>query len=120
MLDKFNQWRWKLERRLIDDWRSAYKFSSVWIMSGSGIILVTWTADPDLIREIIPARWLHLVLAVVVLSGIIARITKKPDELRRPQTETRVWEPHLDYAGEPMQPGEFREPPPPPTNGATQ
>lgn len=84
MLDKFNRWRWALERRVIDDWRSAYKFSSVWIMSASGVILAAWTADPDLIREIIPARWLHLTLAVVVLSGIIARITKKPEPATPP------------------------------------
>lgn len=69
----------KIKARLIDDWQLAYKFASVKIMALSGVVLAAWAADPDLIREIIPPRYLHTVLALVILSGIVARITRKPD-----------------------------------------
>lgn len=69
-----------IKARLIDDAAKAWKFGSMQIMALAVMILGVWTADPDLIREIIPPRYLHLFLALVIISGMIARLHKKPDQ----------------------------------------
>lgn len=76
----FNQWRWALEKRMIANWQTAYKYLSVQLMALAGITLFAWTAYPDLIREIIPPRYLHLFLGLVLLAGIIGRVMKKADK----------------------------------------
>lgn len=64
-----------------------------------------------------PASPLKVLENIVRNHGLVAVQTHLDDTDYNDAIEaiaaarSRPWEPHLDYAGEPMQPGEFRDPP---------
>ena len=60
--------------KLIENWRSAWRFSSVWAMTAATAIQGAWIALPLGLRQALPS-WVPQVLAIIFLIlGIIARL----------------------------------------------
>ena len=63
--------------KLIDNWRDAWRFSSVWAMTAATAIQGAWIALPLDLRTTLPP-WLPQTIAIaLLLLGIFARIVKQ-------------------------------------------
>lgn len=67
----------RLDAHLIEDWRDAKRFVSMWIMAANGVVVAVWVAYPEIIRELLPAPYIKIFLAVLVVSSMFARLWKQ-------------------------------------------
>lgn len=66
--------------RLVDDWRSAWKWASMWLhVIGTTVLglFVLIPAMPKELQALIPAQWQAAVVAVWFIAGIAARLVKQ-------------------------------------------
>lgn len=64
--------------RLIDGWRGAWRFASVWV-SGAGFgVLTVWTLMPPAVRDVVPDLIEVLVGGLLFGAVFLARVTDQP------------------------------------------
>lgn len=62
---------------LIDNWRNAWRFASVWAMTAATALQGAWLALPDELRVLLPS-WLPHTTAIALLAlGVVARVVKQ-------------------------------------------
>lgn len=68
--------------RLIDNWRSIWRFFSVHMMTLAIAIQGTWMTLTDDIKNQLPKDTIHIVTIATLVAGIGGRILKqnKPDD----------------------------------------
>lgn len=64
--------------RLVDDWRDAWRFTSIWA-SGAGLgALTVWNMMPAAVRGIVP-DWIEVVGGIALWGVVIvARLAPQP------------------------------------------
>lgn len=68
----------KMQTWLIDEWREAWRFSSLWLHTTGFAVLVAWNQMPGAVRQRVP-DWIELAVgAAWWLAVILARITRQP------------------------------------------
>ena len=60
--------------KLVPNARRAWRWFSVQAMAISTAILATWAAVPDDLKASIPAEWVMVGAAVLMVAGIIGRL----------------------------------------------
>lgn len=71
---------WKV--KLVENWKDAWKWISVWCMALSSSVLMSWETLPDTWKEMLPAAFLQRYIGPLLLIGIVGRFiqqTKKPE-----------------------------------------
>lgn len=69
--------------KLVENWKQAWRWISVWCMSLSGAILSSWEALPPTWKEMLPTQDLKAYVGPLLIIGIIGRFvdqTKKVSE----------------------------------------
>lgn len=61
--------------KLIDDWRSAWKYFSVHALLIAGVLPSVWATLPPDLKAYIPPSIMALITAVIAVSGIVGRLT---------------------------------------------
>lgn len=64
--------------RLIDEWRSAWRMFSVWMMTAAGVLQVVWDQNPEAVKAIVPASWVPYLTVGLMVAGIVGRVVKQP------------------------------------------
>lgn len=62
---------------VIDDWRQAWRFFSLWFITIAGILQSTWDLVPPDIRASLPAGTLKWVTIVLLVLGGVGRLIKQ-------------------------------------------
>jgi hypothetical protein len=65
---------------VIDDWRQAWRFFSLWFISIAGILQSTWDVVPPDIRASMPAGTLKWVTIVLLVLGGVGRFIKQVNQ----------------------------------------
>ena len=60
--------------KLVDDWKSAWRWFSVWCLTASGAAPAAWLAVPADMRDAVPATWLAASAVVISALGLVGRI----------------------------------------------
>lgn len=64
--------------RLIEDWRHAWRFASVWASGVGFSVLTVWTIMPPAVRDVVP-DWIEVIVGAVLFGGVLlARVTDQP------------------------------------------
>lgn len=63
--------------KLVDEWRSAWKWISVNSMAAALAVQVTWANIPDDMKRTIPADYVFYLTAALLGLGIVGRLTKQ-------------------------------------------
>lgn len=69
----------KTRRWLIDEWREAWRFSSLWVATSGMALLVAWNQMPFAVRKLVPDG-IEVGFGLVLWSAVVlARITRQPN-----------------------------------------
>jgi len=60
--------------KLVDDWKNAWRWFSVWCLTISGAAPAAWLAVPDEMRRQVPAEWLAVAAVVIAVAGVFGRL----------------------------------------------
>lgn len=64
--------------KLIDEWRQAWRFASVWASGVGFSVLTVWAIMPPAVRDVVP-DWIEVVVGGLLFGGVLlARLTKQP------------------------------------------
>lgn len=64
--------------KLIDEWRDAWRFASVWASGVGFSVLGVWAIMPPAVRDAVPDG-IELFIGAVLFGGVLlARITDQP------------------------------------------
>ncbi|WOF44383.1 hypothetical protein KNJ79_05470 [Sphingopyxis indica] len=65
---------------LIDEWRDAWRYASVWAAGAGLSILTVWNMMPDAVRERVP-DWIEILVGGALWGLVfLARVTKKKEK----------------------------------------
>lgn len=64
-----------LKIRLIDEWRSCWRWSSVRFIWAAGALELTLLAFPDRISQYVPDRIMHVAATVALVGAFLGRLT---------------------------------------------
>ena len=65
--------------KLIEGWKSAYRFLSVQAMVVAGAIQGAWLFVPDDLRASIPQTWLQGITITLMVMGVAGRLVKQKE-----------------------------------------
>lgn len=65
--------------KLIEGWKSAYRFISVQAMVLAGAIQGAWLFIPDDLRSTIPQSWLQGITITLMVMGVAGRLVKQKE-----------------------------------------
>jgi hypothetical protein len=65
--------------KLVDNWKSAWRWLSVQAMTISAIVPAAWLSVPEDMRAAVPADWLAYAAITLAGLGIIGRLVKQDD-----------------------------------------
>ena len=65
--------------KLIEGWKSAYRFISVQAMVLAGAIQGAWLFVPDDLRASIPQTWLQGITLMLMVAGVAGRLVKQKE-----------------------------------------
>ena len=65
--------------KLIEGWKSAYRFISVQAMLVAGAIQGAWLFVPDDLRASIPQTWLQGITLMLMVAGVAGRLVKQKE-----------------------------------------
>lgn len=60
--------------KLVDDWKSAWRWFSMHALVLAGIIPSVWAEFPPDLKLVIPASLMGIITAVVAVCGIVGRV----------------------------------------------
>lgn len=60
--------------KLVENWREAWKWHSVWIIAALSAAPYVWAELPDDLKASIPSEWLPLIAVLVGVAGIFGRV----------------------------------------------
>ena len=63
--------------KLVSDWKNAYKWLSVVIPAFGTLLLASWMAVPDSMRNTIPHRYVEAITIVIFVAGVIGRLIQQ-------------------------------------------
>ncbi|MCZ0823697.1 DUF7940 domain-containing protein [Dickeya solani] len=66
--------------KMIDDWKSCWRWFSVHALALAGVIPAVWAELPDDMKASIPAGVMGLVTLAVALCGIVGRLVKQDSQ----------------------------------------
>lgn len=66
-----------MKRRLIDEWRSAWKWMSVNCMALVVAIQLTWVNMPDDMKAALPDNAVHWSSLALLVLGVAGRVTQQ-------------------------------------------
>lgn len=67
--------------KLVDNWRSSWKWFSMQCMGAAGAIQTTWALLSDDMKASIPSHWVaYLTIAILALGGIGRIISQTPKQ----------------------------------------
>ncbi len=69
-----------MNRKLISDWKKAWKWASVRCMAVSIAIQGAWVFIPEDMRASIPTNLVQTITIALLLAGMIGRITTQKDK----------------------------------------
>ena len=67
--------------KLIEGWKSAYRFISVQAMVLAGAIQGAWLYVPDDLRSTVPQSWLQGITIALMVMGVAGRLVKQKEVL---------------------------------------
>jgi hypothetical protein len=72
--------------RLVRDWRDWWRWHSTKALVLLGLLPTIWLEMPADMKAMIPGHWLQIVSFIVMLAGMLSRITKqkKPNNSTTP------------------------------------
>ncbi len=62
--------------KLVDDFRSAYRWFSTWLIAASGGLITAYETFPQL-QAYLPEKWFHAVMGVMLMLIFLGRIVKQ-------------------------------------------
>ena len=65
--------------KLIEGWKSAYRFISVQAMVVAGAIQGAWLFVPDDLRASIPQTWMQGITLALMVMGVAGRLVKQKE-----------------------------------------
>ena len=65
--------------KLIEGWKSAYRFISVQAMVLAGAIQGAWLYVPDDLRSTVPQSWLQGITLALMVMGVAGRLVKQKE-----------------------------------------
>lgn len=60
--------------KLVDDWKSAWKWLSVQFVAAAGSVQLAVLAFPDTLRQYLPDRITHLVAVLLLGAAVLGRL----------------------------------------------
>ena len=60
--------------KLVDDWKSAWKFLSVQFVAAAGSVQLAVLAFPDTLRQYLPDWMTHLVAVLLLAAAVLGRL----------------------------------------------
>lgn len=66
--------------KLVDDWHKAWKYFSVQCLTLAGAISFAWATYGDVIKQYVPEAYMHWVIGVVAVAGIVGRVVAQPSQ----------------------------------------
>jgi len=67
----------KIEARLVSDWKTAWRWTSMWAMGGSTLLLATWATIPDELKAVLPHRAVEGIAVALLVLGMGGRLVKQ-------------------------------------------
>ena len=68
--------------KLVDDWKKAYKWFSMWAFAFCGSIALIWASIPADVKEMAPDswdKWIFVLITVASVLGGAGRLVKQND-----------------------------------------
>ena len=65
--------------KLIEGWKSAYRFISVQAMLVAGAIQGAWLFVPDDLRASVPQTWMQGITLALMVMGVAGRLVKQKE-----------------------------------------
>ena len=66
-----------MKLRLVKDWRQWWRWHSTKALVLLGLLPTIWVEMPADMKAMIPAHWLQIVSFIVMLAGMLSRITRQ-------------------------------------------
>lgn len=64
--------------KLIDEWRQAWRFASVWASGVGFSVLTVWAIMPPAVRDVVP-DWIEVIVGGALFASVLlARVTDQP------------------------------------------
>lgn len=60
--------------KLVDDWKDAWKWHSVWIAAVLAALPVAWASMPADLKSAVPDTWLPYISGVMFLAFLVGRV----------------------------------------------
>jgi hypothetical protein len=67
----------KIEPHLVEDYKDAVKWLSVWAMATTAAMVGAWQAVPDSWKEVVPDKWKTAAVIVMMVLGVAGRVLKQ-------------------------------------------
>ena len=63
--------------KLVPDARNWWTWASTWVFAVLAALMPAWQALPPEVQEMIPEAWRPFLVAVLAVTGIVLRVTKR-------------------------------------------
>lgn len=67
----------EMSRLLIDDWRRAWRFFSLWFMAAAMCVQVAWNSLPVSMKDVLPPDTQRDVTIGLLIAGAMSRVMKQ-------------------------------------------
>lgn len=63
--------------KLVEDWKSSYKWLSMWAMGASSAFLAAWAVLPQYFQDALPKQWIAGIAVFLIVGGMGGRLVKQ-------------------------------------------